>query len=345
MVIHEYVPENEGTHIHTNLTIYLFITLDEIPLLKGEYVTIVDQLEDDGWWKGINENGATGVFPSNFVQILEHETPPPRPTRTRPATVNKIDDHRPPPVPVNTRPSSLLTNRPVTSPPPKPTTSPPVPTKRSNSIITPSHRRIPSIPLVSPDLPPVSPVQEASIALTRSTPKNNNDAIHHMAKPPKVNFNRPPSHNNNNETVMPTIPKRSPEQLNRPLSNNSETVPVIPKRATPPTEQLNRPISSNKSNSNDTVPTIPKRTPPTEHLPRPPSSNSETQQPIVPKRALPSAPVVEEDEDDEVTAMVRKLVHAEVEKIRKEFEHRLEDERIERLKIQVELEELKASLQ
>lgn len=57
MVLHEYEPQND----------------DELKLLRGEYVTIIDKLDDQGWWKGSNESGASGVFPSNFVQILEEQ--------------------------------------------------------------------------------------------------------------------------------------------------------------------------------------------------------------------------------------------------------------------------------
>lgn len=312
------------------------MTIDEIPLLKGEYVTIVDQLEDDGWWKGTNENHVTGIFPSNFVQILENETPPPRPTRTRPATVKTESSDqmaRPPPVPVNTRPTSLLSNRPVTSPPPKPTTSPPIPTKRSNSIMSPSpvntHRRIPSIPLVSPDLPPVSPVSSRhSRPPSTNAPdipppvipaRAKNEAIQNMAKPPKVNF-------------KPVV--------NRPQSNNNvDTPPDIPKRTMPP-----------RPSSTTTVET-PKDIEPKQQQETARRSINSTEEPVVPKRpshpstALPSVPNIKEEEDDDMTVLVRRLVQAEVNKIRKEFETKLEDERIERLKIQVELEELKASLQ
>jgi hypothetical protein len=53
-------------------------------LLRGEYVDILDRNADDGWWKGKNERGESGVFPSNFVKELEEDSfAPPTPTRSR----------------------------------------------------------------------------------------------------------------------------------------------------------------------------------------------------------------------------------------------------------------------
>ncbi|KAI8992520.1 SH3 domain-containing protein [Pilobolus umbonatus] len=227
MAIYSYTPENE----------------DELQLMGGEYVTIVDQTEDNGWWKGTNESGKTGVFPSNYVQVLEEEKPPQRPPRRRPPTVKsdslpptneKEGQSAPPPIPVSTRPTSLLSqrenqsstlsnsharpfttpprpsvpppplpvntptipsnSRPFTTPPrpsvpppplpvntptipshSRPSTTPPrpsvplpprpvntitIPPRRSNSITSPDaikHRRTPSVPVLSPDLPPISP--------------------------------------------------------------------------------------------------------------------------------------------------------------------------------------------
>ncbi|KAI9474038.1 MAG: SH3 domain-containing protein [Benjaminiella poitrasii] len=379
MVVHEYKPENE----------------DELKLMRGEYITVIDKLEDDGWWKGMNENGNTGIFPSNFIQILDDEKPPQRPARARPATVkpegsstsattptsnteNNNGMGRPPPVPVTTRPTSLLTNRdsknsnnsshsttvgsppprPIIAPPARPTTMPPaVPsaTRRTNSIISPpavetGHRRIPSIPLVSPDLPPMSPTLERP---TRTLPKpistsNLNDVpiipnrsslngnleavtsptssypqIHTMAKPPKVNFATKTISTNNATSPSRSSPSR-PGSMNDSLENNRRsvtneaTMPPPPKRSMPP------------------VPEIPKDENPTERKRPPP--------PTFAPPAVPTTPSTVTADTDPMEAKIRHMIKTETERIRKEFERRLEDERIERLKLQVELEELKASL-
>lgn len=361
IVLHDYNPENE----------------DEIKLMRGEYVTVVDQLDNDGWWKGTSESGGTGVFPSNYVQLLEEEKPPQRPARTRPATVktessasvnssnNNSSDSmaRPPPVPVTTRPTSLLSNRethgsssttssvgspppprPVTTPPrpittpPRPNAPPPTaPARRANSIITSpppvdvGHRRIPSIPLMSPDLPPMSPVHErptrpiprpTSTTSTDSNPPppvNPNrslspEALNHMAKPPKINL----------ATKNPVIPPRVPSApSSRPTSVNSEVLPPVPKRSMPPLPETTivpnnfdqAPVSNTASSSTTTIER---------------KSHSNT--------ALPATP------EDPSESLIRQLIKQETDKIRKEFESKLEEERNERLRLQAELDELKASL-
>lgn len=360
-------------------------------------MTIVDQLDNNGWWKGVSESDAIGLFPSNFVQILEQDKPPQRPARARPATVkteappssatsadSSSNMAKPPPVPVTTRPTSLLSQREstdsnnnATSPPPRPTTtpprpitSPPVPTRRTNSIVSPpaidvGHRRIPSIPLQSPDLPPMSPVHERPTRpVPRPTSTNSNDsfgiispsnstninqnAINHMAKPPKVNFggNKPTA--TATTTTNPVPPPRSPsigsapssrpvsanEELNRKSinSNIAETLPPVPKRSMPPLPETTTantgivPYNFDQAATASTATAI-----------APTEKHTTTKHANV---ALPSIP----SSGDPLEDKIRHLVQIETEKIRKEFETRLEDERIERLRLQVELEELKNSL-
>ncbi|KAI8063410.1 SH3 domain-containing protein [Gilbertella persicaria] len=289
MVIHDYKPENQ----------------DEIQLMRGEYVTVIDKMENDGWWKGTSENGATGIFPSNFVQVVDDEKPT-RPVRARPATVKtETNDSmaKPPPVPVGTRPMSLLTQRDTISPPSRPTTLPPRPNITS-STRRPSekngHKRIPSIPLVSPDLPPLSPIYDqrptrpiprptsmdapTSPPPARPLPSMSPEA--HMAKPPKVNLAN---------LAGPVAPPRSPS-TSRPCSLNHEAVPPVPKRSMPPVPE-NKPT---ETPHNDTQPSLPDN--------------------------------------------VRQMILIETEKIRVEFEAKLEEERIQRMKLQTELEELRARL-
>lgn len=339
--------------------------------MRGEYVTVVDQLENDGWWKGTSESGATGVFPSNFVQIIEEDKPPQRPVRVRPATVktemttsptSTENIAKPPPVPVTTRPTSLLSSRDsssssVSSPPPprpittpsRPTTSPPIPTRRTNSIISPTssseigHRRIPSIPLTAPDLPPMSPVHERpSRPIPRPTSTISNDStsitgplsphsarppelsantLQHMAKPPKINFGA-----NKGPPAVRSPSNSRPCSINDVITAAGEPHPAVPKRSMPPVPE-------------SSTPTPPARSSPEIKSVKPPH----------PTTALPSAPAMAADADtvelDPVMeAKLRQLVKIETEKIRKEFETRLEDERIERLRFQVEFEELKARL-
>ncbi|KAI9306291.1 hypothetical protein BJ944DRAFT_276892 [Cunninghamella echinulata] len=69
IVLHPYEAENE----------------DELNLIRGEYIEVLDQnLEEDGWWKGKNEKNQIGIFPSNFVKEIEldqHAAPPVRTSR------------------------------------------------------------------------------------------------------------------------------------------------------------------------------------------------------------------------------------------------------------------------
>ncbi|XP_065057757.1 CD2-associated protein-like [Rhopilema esculentum] len=45
---------------------------DELDLVEGEIVEILDQ-EEEGWWQGIYK-GKKGIFPSNFVEMIPFET-------------------------------------------------------------------------------------------------------------------------------------------------------------------------------------------------------------------------------------------------------------------------------
>ncbi|XP_061193527.1 uncharacterized protein LOC133201750 isoform X2 [Saccostrea echinata] len=55
-VLFDYEPENE----------------DELKIEVGDIVEVIKQ-EEEGWWEGV-VNGKTGVFPSNFVEVIEEES-------------------------------------------------------------------------------------------------------------------------------------------------------------------------------------------------------------------------------------------------------------------------------
>lgn len=57
-VLHDYKAENS----------------DELSLKAGDIVEITEKGVDEGWWEG-KVNGQTGVFPNNFVEIIEDTTP------------------------------------------------------------------------------------------------------------------------------------------------------------------------------------------------------------------------------------------------------------------------------
>lgn len=66
---------------------------NEIELREGEYVENIEMVDED-WWMGQNSQGETGLFPSNYVEIVEDDDaaaggaaapPPPAPARDEPA--------------------------------------------------------------------------------------------------------------------------------------------------------------------------------------------------------------------------------------------------------------------
>ena len=47
---------------------------NEIELKEGEYVTGIEMVDRD-WWLGVNTSGERGLFPSNYVEIIENDQP------------------------------------------------------------------------------------------------------------------------------------------------------------------------------------------------------------------------------------------------------------------------------
>jgi drebrin-like protein len=59
---------------------------NELELHEGGYVTNIEMVDED-WWHGENEHGETGLFPSNYVELVEDEEPatPAQPARAQAA--------------------------------------------------------------------------------------------------------------------------------------------------------------------------------------------------------------------------------------------------------------------
>ncbi|KAL9042112.1 MAG: hypothetical protein Q9180_000829 [Flavoplaca navasiana] len=55
---------------------------NEIDLREGEYVTNIDMVDED-WWMGENARGAVGLFPSNYVELVEDDDHAAAATSTR----------------------------------------------------------------------------------------------------------------------------------------------------------------------------------------------------------------------------------------------------------------------
>lgn len=72
---------------------------NELELKEGEYVTNIEMVDED-WWMGENPHGERGLFPSNYVELVEEDeqeaaAPPPpasvaRPTPAAPAAAPAV---------------------------------------------------------------------------------------------------------------------------------------------------------------------------------------------------------------------------------------------------------------
>ncbi|KAJ3039613.1 Peroxisomal membrane protein PAS20 [Rhizophlyctis rosea] len=45
----------------------------ELTLRRGDVIRVL--AKDDGWWRGVHENGAMGVFPANYVEVIPIPAP------------------------------------------------------------------------------------------------------------------------------------------------------------------------------------------------------------------------------------------------------------------------------
>jgi hypothetical protein len=48
---------------------------NELELTEGDYVTNIEMVDED-WWMGTNSKGESGLFPSNYVELVEEEEVP-----------------------------------------------------------------------------------------------------------------------------------------------------------------------------------------------------------------------------------------------------------------------------
>ncbi|KAJ2354010.1 actin binding protein, partial [Coemansia sp. RSA 2618] len=127
---------------------------DELGFEEGEIVYNVEQL-DPGWWAAENEDGSRqGVFPSNFVELIdEEEAPPPAPVAAGPPAppLPPMGGGIPPPPPMPSMGGG------IPPPPPMPPMSggipPPPPMPPMSGGIPPP----PPMPGMSPTTPGLSP--------------------------------------------------------------------------------------------------------------------------------------------------------------------------------------------
>lgn len=72
---------------------------NELELVDGEYITNIEMVDED-WWMGTNSRGESGLFPSNYVELVENEEeeepePEPEPVQQQAPPLNTAT--RPPP--------------------------------------------------------------------------------------------------------------------------------------------------------------------------------------------------------------------------------------------------------
>ncbi|KAK3906827.1 hypothetical protein C8A05DRAFT_11434 [Staphylotrichum tortipilum] len=74
---------------------------NELELREGEYVTNIEMVDDD-WWMGTNAHGESGLFPSNYVELVEgdeepaaQQPPPPAPAPAPAPAVQKEPEPEP----------------------------------------------------------------------------------------------------------------------------------------------------------------------------------------------------------------------------------------------------------
>lgn len=71
---------------------YTPIHEDELKLNVGDLINVIGE-EEEGWWRG-TLNNKEGVFPSNFVEEVNH--PPPKPTIREDLNTYTEIDSKPP---------------------------------------------------------------------------------------------------------------------------------------------------------------------------------------------------------------------------------------------------------
>ena len=70
LTVQKPVPTSKSSKILAEVTFgYDAEEPDELSLTEGDIIQVLSQ-EDEGWWEGLR-NGKKGVFPSNFVKIIE----------------------------------------------------------------------------------------------------------------------------------------------------------------------------------------------------------------------------------------------------------------------------------
>ncbi|KAF9159618.1 Pyruvate kinase [Actinomortierella ambigua] len=239
---------------------------DEISLVKGDTIVITDRLGDEGWWAGRDEQGNTGNFPSDFVELIKDEAS--EPSTAQPATTAPL------PTPADPTHTQVTMSE---APSPKVVVPPPLPL----------HAPVP-LPIPTQPVAVASPTETHRPELPRTRTSDSSRAI----PPPIPKSSRPPS-------IMASPPPSSPHLTEqRPLH---EVPPPLP--SSPPPKRTS---VSSRSNSIDqagsarvgsrppsvVLPAVPSPEPVSDSL----SRSSTAKRPQV---SIPEAPVEEEQQENE----------------------------------------------
>ncbi|KAJ1869961.1 actin binding protein [Coemansia sp. RSA 486] len=203
---------------------------DELPFNEGDIIYNVEQL-DPGWWAGETQDGARqGVFPANFVELIDDEPVPAKPAPALPPASARA----PPPPPA-------LPAVPAPPAPPAVAAPPPPP---------------PVLPATAADLPPPPPPALPPMAPAPPAPA--------LPPPPSTAAAPPPA-----PMLPPMLPARGrdppvqhPFGVPPPMSYTPEAPALPPRGAPAPAPAVAAPPSAPALPPRNAAPPLPPPPPP-----------------------------------------------------------------------------------
>ncbi|XP_068438124.1 SH3 domain-containing kinase-binding protein 1 isoform X1 [Clinocottus analis] len=335
---------------------------DELALKEGEIITIITkECADAGWWKG-EIGGRRGVFPDNFVKLLDvdkerpKKPPPPsapsaKHSAERKSEVKKVPPERPEHLPQRDQDRGEEVKLGDIPKPSLPSTLPkkPLPPKTSSS----SSSQPPRRPERPPTLACESPKSEGGASTPDSAPDRSHDAdvdldvvvasaeklSHPTASRPRVTDRRPRS-----QIINPaSLDLDFPVVMDRKEKEEPEPAPLRPVEVS-----LRKGVpAASVPDSKAPLPTKPSAlTPPSAvHRPTSPSSSSGLS-PSPELRHSPLTPPTLEELRNQLRDL-RASVELLKSQHRQEMKHltnALDDERKIRVSLQMEVEHIKKSL-
>ncbi|KAM6908311.1 SH3 domain-containing kinase-binding protein 1 [Lycodopsis pacificus] len=340
---------------------------DELSLKEGEIINIISkECADAGWWKG-EIGGRQGVFPDNFVKLLDvdkerpKKPPPPsapsaKHTTERKSEVKKVPPERPEHLPQRDQDRGVVEEVKLGDipKPSLPSTLPkkPLPPKTSTS----SSSQPPRRPERPPTLACESPKSEGGASTPDSAPDRSHDAdvdlnvvvasteklSHPTATRPRVTDRRPRS-----QIITPSslssIDLDSPTVMDRKQKEEPESVPCRPVEVSTRKGVPSVPAPDGKA----PLPTKPSvlSLPNAGHRPASPSSSSALS-PSPELRHSPLTPPTLEELRNQLRDLRSsvELLKSQHKQEMKQLTNALDDERKIRVSLQMEVEHIRKSL-